>query len=238
MANGPEFPPFAVLYSRNARAVRAGLPAETQARVIEIVDQLAENPNQRPDRLVQLAADLYIYRHPNPLIEITFKLDRDKQVLSLLHLVAPTLQVAKTLFISYSHLDQQWLMELKKWLKPLEQNDLIAVWDDQKLTAGDDWRREIEESLQDAKAAVLLVSQNFLASEFIAGNELPQLLDAAQERGLVILWIAVSSSTVEDTGIFRYQAAHIDPPLDTVSPAEQNKYFKAIYQAIKKAVSA
>jgi hypothetical protein len=53
------------------------------------------------------------------------------------------------------------------------------------LRAGDKWKREIEKALQRATAAVLLVSADFLASDFITDNELPPLLKNAEEQGRV-----------------------------------------------------
>ncbi len=233
----PEFPEYAIRYSKNASTLRKNLPPEVQAQMIEIADELAADPEKYANRVIPLAEDLFIYRHPDPAFEITYKLDSDNKVLSILHLVAPKLRVSKTLFISYSHKDKKWLDELRKWLEPLERADLIAVWDDEQLKAGEDWHAKIQESLAAAKAAVLLVSQDFLVSDFITNNELPQLLEAAQQKGLQILWIAVSESTVEDTGIIRYQAVHKDPPLDSLPQAEQNKRFKEIYKRIREAVN-
>lgn len=234
----PDFPVYATSYSKNARALRDALPEDLRAALIEVEDELSENPEKHPLRLVPLGENLFIYKHPNPSIEITYRIDPDRKILFFMHLVAPKLEVSKQLFISYSHKDELWLVELKKWLKPLEQRDLISVWDDQQLQAGDLWREEIQKALASAKAAVLLISQDFLVSDFISNHELPRLLDAAQDTGLSIFWIAVSESTVEDTEIARYQAVHKEPPLDCLDPAQQKRQFKEIYKRIKEVVEA
>lgn len=234
----PEFPEYATSYSKNTRALRDALPEQLRATLIEIEAELTENPEKYPPRLIPLSEDLFIYKHPQPAIEITYRIDRDRKILYFLHLAAPTLGVSKTLFISYSHKDEQWLLELKKWLKPLEQRDLVTIWDDQKIKAGAEWRQEIEKALASAKAAVLLISMDFLNSEFIANNELPQLLNAARQKGLNIFWIAVRSSTVEETEIVNYQAVHKEPPLAELGEAERERHFLNIYKKIKEVVAA
>jgi hypothetical protein len=57
-------------------------------------------------------------------------------------------------FISYSHKDREWLSKLQTMLKPLVRNKIISVWEDTKISAGDEWRGEIKEALARAKAAV------------------------------------------------------------------------------------
>ena len=70
------------------------------------------------------------------------------------------------------------------------------MWDDLRLQAGDRWREEIELSISRARVAVLLISADFMASDFIQDNELPPLLNAASADGCRLLPIVVGPSIV------------------------------------------
>ncbi|MEB3335181.1 MAG: SUMF1/EgtB/PvdO family nonheme iron enzyme [Cyanobacteriota bacterium] len=95
----------------------------------------------------------------------------------------------RELFISYSQKDQRWLEDLKTHLKPLEMLCDVRIWDDSRIDPGQEWLKEIEAALARARVALLLVSKNFLASEFIQRKELPSLFAAAESDGLTILWL-------------------------------------------------
>ena len=143
-------------------------------------------------------------------------------------------------FISYSHRDAHWLQRLQTHLQPLVRSGTVQAWDDTQIRAGDDWRAEIDKALARAKVAVLLISADFLASDFIANNELPPLLARAQSHGTVILPLIVAPSLFEYTPeLARYQAVNPpDKPLTELSKAKQEKVLvdlaRAILDALKR----
>lgn len=139
-------------------------------------------------------------------------------------------------FFSYSRKDKKWLERFQATLKPLIKANQFSVWDDTKIKAGDIWRDEINQALASAKVAVLLVSTNFLNSDFIAENELPPLLEAAQNEGLRVLLVVVGHSLFEETELGRYQAVN-DPsrPLASISATNREKEIVRICREIKSA---
>ena len=141
------------------------------------------------------------------------------------------------IFISYNHKDKRWLDKLHVFFAPLVRQEKIHPWSDVQISPGADWRKEIQEALVCAKVAVLLVSPHFLASDFIAKEELPPLLKAAEQGGLTILWIAVSASLYTETEIANYQAVN-DPsrPLDSFKPSQVHQELVHICEYIKRAM--
>jgi|SRR5580700_2360957 hypothetical protein len=99
----------------------------------------------------------------------------------------PQVSESPKLFISYSHIDKACLERLLVHLKPLERANLITCWSDTRLRTGDKWREEITKNIGGAALAILLVSADFLASDFIVDNELPPLLVGAAAGGTRIL---------------------------------------------------
>ena len=87
-----------------------------------------------------------------------------------------------------------------------------------------------------ADVAVLMVSADYLASEFILTAEMPALMKAAQERGLRLLWVPVNFSLFAETPIGGFQAAS-DPlkPLASLPDAELDETLVRITQRIAEA---
>jgi formylglycine-generating enzyme required for sulfatase activity len=138
------------------------------------------------------------------------------------------------LFISYSRADREWVDRLKTMLAPLVRGDDLRLWDDSQIPPGARWQEEIARALATARVAVLLVSADFLHSDYVNNKELPPLLRAAEEEGLELLWVCVRHCLVDDTPIHAFQAA-IDPgrPLAALAPWEQDEALAKVAKAIK-----
>lgn len=141
-------------------------------------------------------------------------------------------------FISYSHRDKQWLDRLQVHLRPLEREGLIGLFDDTKIKPGARWREEIKAALDRAKVAVLLISADFLASDFIARDELPPLLKKAQNGGATILPVIVSACRFHrEKSLAEYQAVN-DPskPLASLTSAESEHVLAHVAEAVEEAL--
>ncbi|MCI4065116.1 TIR domain-containing protein [Micromonospora sp. R77] len=79
-------------------------------------------------------------------------------------------------FISYSHKDERHKDSLESHLKVLRRSGLIDVWSDRRIGAGDGWRDAIDSNLQEADLVILLISADFLASDYCSDREMREAL--------------------------------------------------------------
>ncbi len=84
---------------------------------------------------------------------------------------------AARLFYSYSHKDENLRNELETHLKLLEQQGLIETWHDRKIEPGDGWRQKIDDDLERADIILLLVSADFIASDYCYEVEMQRALE-------------------------------------------------------------
>ena len=141
-------------------------------------------------------------------------------------------------FISYSRHDIQYLKRLLVHLKPLEKKGIIDLWVDTKLAAGDRWKEEIEKALKQARVAILLVSADFLASDFIVDNELPPLLSKAESEGTRVIPVILRPCRfTRDENLKRFQAIN-DPgkPISNVPDFQQEVIYDSISELVEKSI--
>ena len=84
--------------------------------------------------------------------------------------------MAWRVFYSYAHEDRELRDKLSAFLAPLVQNNKLVEWYDRKVKPGADWAHEINDRLDTADLILLLVSGDFLASEYCFGVEVDKAL--------------------------------------------------------------
>ena len=113
---------------------------------------------------------------------------------------------ALRLFISYSHVDQSLKNELVKHLAPLKRLNLIEAWHDGVLKPGDEWEDEIAAELEAADIILLLVSIDFINSQFCYDVELERALERHSEGTAVVIPVILRSCHWQQTPFAKLQA--------------------------------
>ena len=141
--------------------------------------------------------------------------------------------VRTKLFLSYTRKDDEWLRKLQSAMTPHLWNGTITPWWDGRIQPGDHWQHEIDEALLSSKAALLMISPNYLESDYIRNYELPQLLAASNRKEIRLLWVLVQSCPYQGTGIAELQAIHdIRKPLQSLPEHEVNGVLVEVCQQI------
>lgn len=102
------------------------------------------------------------------------------------------------------------------------------IWSDEQIEPGGRWRDEIKKAIENADVAILLVTPEFLASEFNMKNELPPLLrKESDRRGINIIHLIIKSSAFKlVANISQFQAFNgPDKPFSDLQDQEQGKKF-------------
>jgi hypothetical protein len=86
------------------------------------------------------------------------------------------------IFFCYAHEDEPLLKKLQTHLRPMQRAGLIDVWHDRDISAGTDWEQQIKDHLNTAQIILLLVSPDFMDSDYCYGIEMQRALER-HERG-------------------------------------------------------
>ena len=83
-------------------------------------------------------------------------------------------------FVSYSHKDDELREQLGTHLKIFQRQGLIKLWHDRLITAGQEWKGQIDDNLERANLILLLVSADFIASDYCYDLEMTRALERHQ----------------------------------------------------------
>lgn len=120
----------------------------------------------------------------------------------------PTPRHPLKLFFCYAHKDKGCRDELAKWLMPMRRQRIIGqTFYDGEILAGDNWQKTIKSQLEKADIILLLVSTDFLASQYITKVELKRAMERhALGAALVIPVIVRQADEWKRTSLGKLQA--------------------------------
>src|SRR6266849_6380920 len=81
------------------------------------------------------------------------------------------------IFFCYAHEDEVLLNKLKEHLRPLQRQGLIDIWYDRDIKAGTEWGQEISKHLNEAQIILLLISPDFMNSDYCYGKEMKRAIE-------------------------------------------------------------
>lgn len=142
-----------------------------------------------------------------------------------------------TAFVSYSHADAKLKGELLKHLAPLERLKLVDHWDDGEIKPGDHWEKAIAEKLASAQLVLLLISSDFIASEYCYDKELAVALKRDKAKTSRVLPIILRPCLWQELAFGKLQATPDDgkPITSWSSPDEA---MMEVAKAVREAAQA
>ena len=114
----------------------------------------------------------------------------------------------RRIFVIYAHEDDDYRIELRKTLLPLERDRSIEIWDDREISPGTDWSEEIDGRLGQVDLFLPLVSRDFIASEYIQGVELKRALERHDDQadGARVVPIIIRKCAWKESPLGRLEA--------------------------------
>lgn len=144
------------------------------------------------------------------------------------------------IFISYNRNDERIFERVKVHFKGVNNaNDNFIYWEDTQIKTGTGWFEDIKQSLERTKVAVLLISADFLASQFIKQHELPEIFTAMKQQGATIIPVLVSDCSLKNyPSLSGIQFVNkLDKPLNCLSDAQKETYLKILTDTVDEALN-
>ncbi len=98
-----------------------------------------------------------------------------------------------TVFYSYSHADEQLRDQLEIHLAALQRQGQISQWHDRRIGPGDEWRGQIDQHIEEADIVLLLISPDFIASDYCYDVEMDRAIKRHEDRKTVVVPVFLRS---------------------------------------------
>jgi len=114
--------------------------------------------------------------------------------------------MSKSAFVSYSHKDEPYRKRLEVALVQLRRGEQILIWQDRLILPGQKWGREIDKHLETANIILLLVSPDFLASEYAYSREMQRALERHKSGSAKVVPIILRPCDWQASPLYELQA--------------------------------
>ena len=139
------------------------------------------------------------------------------------------------IFYSYAHEDEELRDKLDKHLAAMQRNNLIVGWHDRDIHAGIEWKKEINEHLDTAQIILLLISSDFIASDYYYSIEMKRAMERHEQGEACVIPIILRPVDTEGTPFSKLEMLPTDMKPVTDWP-NQDSAFVNIAQGIRKIV--
>lgn len=120
------------------------------------------------------------------------------------------------LFCSYARADEDYKESLDNHLAALKKQGFVQVWHDRLIPAGEQWKDTIDEKLDEAAVILLLISSDFMASEYCYGKEMTRALERHDLREAKVVPIIVRPVDWQSAPFAKLQAIPKDGKAITI----------------------
>lgn len=110
-----------------------------------------------------------------------------------------------SLFISYSHKDEDVKNKIDTHLSSLKRSEKIETWNDVKIEPGSNWDEKIKKELDVADIILLLISANFIASDYIWNTEIKKAIERDEKKEAVVIPIFCKTCDYKDMPFAKLQ---------------------------------
>lgn len=139
-------------------------------------------------------------------------------------------------FFSYAHEDEELRVEMEKHLTILKREGIIRSWHDRDIKAGDEWKKVIDEHLETARIILLLVSADFLASDYAYEVEMKRALERHENGEARVIPVILRPVEWQGAPFSKLQALPRDARPVT-SWANRDEAFRSVAEGIRRVVT-
>ena len=134
------------------------------------------------------------------------------------------------IFICYAHEDEALLKKLKMHLKPLQRQGTIELWYDWDISPGTEWQHEIDTHLNSAQIILLLISPDFMNSDYCYGVEMKQAMKRHEQGEVRVIPIILRHVYWHGALFSKLQCLppHAKPVTDPSWHSLDNAFYKVV----------